>query len=146
MLRRPLLSVFVRTAAWKAIVEQRFSNAKIRWALDIDDVLAEVALDRHRPVILELDENQLESDCRKVLLASNHPCQARFFAAGSSWLENYRVLVRASGFVDACCSIAEFKHLQQLIERQFQHAASFPLSIEEQVIENLPWKPVRNQN
>jgi hypothetical protein len=140
-----VLSAFTRSSAWKSIIERRFSNAKICWALDIDDVLAEVAGVQHRPVIIELTANQLESDCRKVLLASNHPCQARFFAVGSSWLEDYLAAVRSSGFVDACCSIAQFDHLQRLIHRQFQHAATLDLSVEEQVIESLPWKPIRNQ-
>ena len=137
----PTLSVVARSTTWRAIIERQFADAKISWALDIDDVLAEVERTRGRPVVIELAENRLAEECRRVLSASNHPCQSRFFAIGANWNDNDLALIRSSGFVDICTSAAGFRQLQRLIRNQFRRAAEFRLTIEEQVSENLPWKP-----
>lgn len=144
MFDTPKISILTRSQSWSSLMANRFCDIKICWALDIDDVLMEVAQSVGRPVVIELAEHHLESDCVKIAAAANRTSQSRFFAVADNWCQPYSASIRSSGFVDVCSSIAEFDHLEQLIRRQLLRSVTDSRSIEQRVRDGLPWIPTEN--
>ena len=142
---RTSFCVLARSVAWKSSLEKRLpecsGQARIAWALDIDDLLSEVALSGVTFVIVELHKNSVAEDCRKISLATTDLPQARFFALADADLKNWLPLIRVCGFTDCYGSVERLDRLASMIRRHIQSQPVDEKSVEERVCESLPWKP-----
>ncbi len=136
--------VLTRSIAWKSAIEslllRELPQAKIAWALDIEDFMAEVAKQAHVAGVIELTVEHAESDIRYLNLHRENCPAARYFAVGDDWLADQLLTLRECGFFGNCHSLM---HLHRLTDWLKQHFSTLPpadLSIEELLAERLQIK------
>ena len=135
--------ILTRSALWKACLQRNFNPTEISWALDIDALLEEVAVQTRPAVVIELVLDSIVEDCRKVLLTSQHCHRTRFFAVGDGNLQPWLPLIRVCGFADCCRNVGALPKLISQVRREDESFPRDNLTIEERVLTGLPWKPVR---
>ena len=137
------ISIFARSPSWKSCFKREFAGKNLSWALDIDGLLKEVAQFTGRAVVVELTADTIADDCRRVFLASNQANQTRFFAVGDIGLTPWLPLIRVCGFADCCLSIGDQSGFVSRISTHFKTLADSDQTMEERIIERLPWRPAR---
>jgi hypothetical protein len=137
------IAILTRTPLWKACLQRNFHQTEISWALDIDTLMEEVAEQELLTVIIELLPVSIVEDCRKVRLTSQHCHRTRFFAVGDRKLQSWLPLIRVCGFADCCRDVGALSKLISRVRRKDETCSRDNLTIEERVLSELPWKPVR---
>jgi hypothetical protein len=142
---QPSFCVLTRSLAWKFAMEYQlcegFRQAKVVWALDIDDLLSEVAASNATVTIVELNQDSVVDDCRKIDKATTGLPRARFFAVAEPGLKNWLPLIRVCGFADSYWSVHRLERMTNAIRRCMQTLSNDAKSIEDRVSERLPWRP-----
>ena len=137
------IAILTHTPLWKACLQRELGQTEISWALDIDQLLEEVATQHRSTVIVELLPGSILDDCHKILLASRHLHQTRFFAVGDDRLRFWLPLILTCGFADCCRSVGRLPKL--VAQARFVEKNGFQENetIEEKVLKGLPWKTAR---
>ena len=135
--------VLARTPFWKACLQRGLDGTEISWALDIDSLLQEAAAKQPSTVVIELAQDCVVEDCRKIFRCSDHCYRTRFFGVAGGNLRAWLPLIRVCGFVDCCCDVGALPKLIWRIRRNDQTCHVKKVSIEERVLIGLPWKSVR---
>jgi hypothetical protein len=131
-----------RTELWRSLLKRSFSDRKIVWALDVEDLMYEVDRFAGDAAIIELDTQTVAADCHKVLQTTSYGCQTRFFAVGNESLNAWLPLIRICGFSDWCLKLTDFDRFQNRIGCYRDSRQEDALSIERWVELNLPWQPL----
>ena len=124
-------------------MQRELGQSEISWALDIDQLIQEVATQDLPSVIVELSPKSIVDDCDKVLLASRHLPQTRFFAVGGAQLRSWLPLILTCGFAGCCRSAGGLPKLVSLVRFVEKSRFQEKETIEEKVLKGLPWKPAR---
>ncbi len=135
--------ILARTPLWKACLQRGLDGSEISWALDVDSLLQEAAVKQPPTVVIELVQDGLEENCRKIFFGSVRCYRTRFFAVAGEDLRQWLPLIRVCGFVDCCSHVGALPKLIWQIRRNDQTCHLEELSIEEKVQIGLPWKSVR---
>ena len=137
------IGILTRSPLWKACLQREMGQSEISWALDIDQLIEEVATQELSTVIIELLPGTIVDDCHKVLLASRNLHQTRFFAVGDGQLRFWLPLILTCGFADCCRSAGRLPKLVSLVRFVEKNCFQASETIEEKVLKGLPWKPAR---
>ena len=142
LISKTKIAILTHTPLWKACLQREFAQQEISWALDIDQLMQEVANRNWSTVIVELVSESIVEDCQKVLLASRHIHQTRFFAVGNARLRDWLPLILTCGFAECCCNPGKLPKLVSQALIVDKHGFQENETIEEKVFKRLPWKPV----
>jgi len=139
------IAVLTRSIAWKSSIERllmrELSQGKIAWALDIEDLMSEVADQTHAAGVVELTVEHAVSDIRYLNLHRANCPAARFFAVGDEWLKDESLTLRECGFSGDCHSLMHLHRLTKWLKRHLSKLPPADLSLEELLAEQLQIKP-----